>query len=179
MTDQENTSDQFRITRVWAKNFRSIRELDIELGPLTVLVGPNASGKSNVMDVLRFIRDCAVSGLDRAISDRSGINEIRRWSAKGTARNIEVGLEASMGRLQLGYGLAISGRREGDYKIRSEIFRFEDASTGKIDRLEVRNGKIVKPKLDAATDSFDFSQLMLTNLTVRSAVFEYLGGGSF
>ena len=36
----------FRITRIRAKNYRSIRELDLELGPLTVLVGPNASGKS-------------------------------------------------------------------------------------------------------------------------------------
>ena len=55
------TDDNFRLTRqltrVWARNFKSIRELDLELGPLTVLVGSNASGKSNVLDVLRFIRD--------------------------------------------------------------------------------------------------------------------------
>ena len=47
------------ITKVWAKNFRSIEYAELELGPLTVLVGPNASGKSNLLDVLGFLADAA------------------------------------------------------------------------------------------------------------------------
>ena len=51
------------ITKVWAKNFRSIEFAELELNPLTVLVGPNASGKSNLMDIFRFLGDMVRLGL--------------------------------------------------------------------------------------------------------------------
>ena len=43
------------IRRLIIKNFRSIEELDIELSKLNALVGPNNSGKSNIMDALNII----------------------------------------------------------------------------------------------------------------------------
>jgi hypothetical protein len=36
---------RFDITRVRLRNFKSIESCDVELGPLTLLVGPNGSGK--------------------------------------------------------------------------------------------------------------------------------------
>ena len=64
-----------RIAKVWANNFRSIESAELELGPLTVLVGPNASGKSNLMDILWFLGDSARLGLEAAIT-RGGIDSI-------------------------------------------------------------------------------------------------------
>ena len=58
------------ITKVWAKNFRSIEHAELELDPLTVLVGPNASGKSNLLDILGFLADAARDGLENAITRR-------------------------------------------------------------------------------------------------------------
>lgn len=43
------------ITRIKATNFRSLAEVDIPLSPLTVLIGPNGSGKTNMLSVLRFL----------------------------------------------------------------------------------------------------------------------------
>ena len=40
---------------VHIKNFLSLREVKLPLKPLTVLVGPNASGKSNVLSALRLL----------------------------------------------------------------------------------------------------------------------------
>ena len=43
------------LTKVKIENFKSIRKLDLELAPLTILVGPNASGKSNVLEAVAIL----------------------------------------------------------------------------------------------------------------------------
>jgi len=56
------------IKRIKVSNFKSFKDLDIELKSFNVVVGANASGKSNFIQVFRFIRDIANEGLDNAIS---------------------------------------------------------------------------------------------------------------
>jgi len=56
------------IKRIKVANFKSFKELDIELRRFNVLVGANASGKSNFTQIFKFIRDIASFGLDNAIS---------------------------------------------------------------------------------------------------------------
>lgn len=58
------------LKRLIVKNYRSLRELDISLRPLMVLVGPNASGKSNLLDVFRLVRDSAQGGIQHAYEQR-------------------------------------------------------------------------------------------------------------
>lgn len=73
------------ITRVKLKNWRNFREVDISLGMRAFLVGPNASGKSNFLDALRFLRDIAKSeggGLQKAVADRGGLSRIRCLAAR-------------------------------------------------------------------------------------------------
>lgn len=74
------------ITRVFARNYRSIGEVDLELGAMTALVGPNGSGKSNLADVLRFIGDCARGPLGWAVAERQGFGALRHWAADEGAR---------------------------------------------------------------------------------------------
>jgi predicted ATPase len=42
-------------TKLRLKNFKNFQEAELALGPLTLLVGMNASGKSNVRDAFRFL----------------------------------------------------------------------------------------------------------------------------
>lgn len=51
------------IKRIRATNFKSFDELDVDLARLNVLIGPNASGKSNFVEIFEFLRDIAKSGL--------------------------------------------------------------------------------------------------------------------
>ncbi len=47
------------IKKLMLKNFKSFRESTIALGPLSIILGANASGKSNFVDALRFLQGCA------------------------------------------------------------------------------------------------------------------------
>jgi len=59
-------------------NFRSIAAADIALAPLTIFVGPNASGKSNIIRGLRFLRDALTIQLNTALDQEGGIYSVRR-----------------------------------------------------------------------------------------------------
>jgi predicted ATPase len=68
------------LKRLSISHFKSLENVEIDLDQINVFVGNNASGKTNIVDAVRFIRDSMTNGLDRAISDRHGIESIRQWS---------------------------------------------------------------------------------------------------
>lgn len=71
------------VSRVIVKNWRNFQAVDVPLGERVFLVGPNASGKSNFLDVFRFLRDIAKpgGGLQQAVSNRGSISKIRCLAA--------------------------------------------------------------------------------------------------
>jgi predicted ATPase len=137
------------ITRVWAKNFRSIEFAEIELSPLTVLVGPNASGKSNLLDVLRFIADAVRDGLDTAITDRGGINSIGRRATGGRTYGLAIGVQFENNDFIVQYDFSIQNEKKGDYRIRREYIRVnhKNSSTNLVE-IMIRDGRLIKPKLE-------------------------------
>ena len=58
-------------TRVEANAYRSLKILKVDLGPYQVLVGPNASGKSNFLDVIGFLSDLLNARVEQAVNNRS------------------------------------------------------------------------------------------------------------
>lgn len=46
-----------KVSRLRARRYRSLRDFEIEIGALNLLIGANAAGKSNVLDALRFLAD--------------------------------------------------------------------------------------------------------------------------
>lgn len=81
------------INRLIAKNWRNFQEIDVPLRERQFIVGPNASGKSNLLDIFRFLRDIAKvdgGGFQKAVKDRGGVSEIRCLSAR---RDPEVAVE--------------------------------------------------------------------------------------
>lgn len=73
------------VTRVKLKNWRNFRSSDVPLRDVTYILGPNASGKSNFLDVFRFLRDIskpAGGGLQAAVIARGGISKLRCLHAR-------------------------------------------------------------------------------------------------
>jgi predicted ATPase len=62
------------IRKIKVKNFKSFKDLEVELGKFNVLIGPNASGKSNFIQIFKFLRDIRKYGLDNAISIQGGVD---------------------------------------------------------------------------------------------------------
>lgn len=87
----------FRTTGMWRHieitNFRSIKHASIRLAPFTVVVGPNASGKSNFVDAFVLVRDIATDA-STAVSARGGIGGLRRWT-KNKPTDVTIDLRAA------------------------------------------------------------------------------------
>jgi predicted ATPase len=67
------------ISHIILKNWRNFLSVDVGLGDRVFVVGPNACGKSNFLDVFRFLRDIVKpgGGLQKAVKDRGGVPKIR------------------------------------------------------------------------------------------------------
>src|SRR5438105_3270827 len=69
----ENT----KISRVILRNYKSLRDCDVSLMPITFLVGPNGAGKSNFVEALRFLSYALSASLEQALDARSGFLSIK------------------------------------------------------------------------------------------------------
>ena len=65
------------IKKIKVKNFKSFTDLELSLGKVNILIGANASGKSNFVQIFRFLRDIAEYGLENSISMHGGIEYFR------------------------------------------------------------------------------------------------------
>lgn len=107
-----------RFTQLRLKNWRNFTHVDVALARRMFVVGPNAIGKSNLLDVFRFLREVATEGggLATAVKNRRGVSRLRSLHYRGPASSdieIDVELAASDG-TQWRYVLAFN---KGDKKL--------------------------------------------------------------
>lgn len=94
------------IKRIKIMNFKSFENLDIELGKFNVLIGANASGKSNFVHVFEFLKDTVNSGLDNAISMQGGVEYLRNINI-GVSKNLSMKIVSTR---EFGFGLERRGK---------------------------------------------------------------------
>jgi predicted ATPase len=73
-----------QFTHLKLRNWRNFVKVDLPLGERLFITGPNASGKSNLLDAFRFLRDIAKTGggLQQAVRDRGDLSKIRCLAAR-------------------------------------------------------------------------------------------------
>lgn len=108
------------VTNLKLKNWRNFRVADVSVSDTTFILGANASGKSNLLDVFRFLRDiCKIEGggLQKAIAQRKGLSKLRCLHARNDPEvEIEVSLEDTDGK-GWRYVLAFKSEGKGAHRV--------------------------------------------------------------
>ncbi|WAM33999.1 AAA family ATPase [Caldicellulosiruptor morganii] len=73
------------------KNFKSFKEMNIELKDFNVVIGANASGKSNFVQVFKFLRDIINLGLENAVSIQGDIEYLTNLK-EGQGEELSIGI---------------------------------------------------------------------------------------
>lgn len=69
------------INRIRINNFRSVRAIELELGPLNIVFGPNGCGKSNIYKAIHLLTASANGQFSSYVSEEGGLENIM-WSGK-------------------------------------------------------------------------------------------------
>lgn len=109
------------IARLKLTNWRNFTDVDVPLLDRAFIIGPNASGKSNLLDAIRFLRDVAKregGGLQAAVARRGGVRQIRSLSAhSGGGVGIEVHLSRDSDEpVEWKYRLSFNVERSGIHR---------------------------------------------------------------
>lgn len=138
-----------QIKHLKLRNWRNFHLVDVDLGARVILIGPNASGKSNFLDVFRFLRDIAGEGLQKAVRvHRGGIGVLRCLSARQYS-NIDIEVTIDDEADEWSYRLVINQDKSSRPVVREEVVS--------------RNGVVVeqRPKPE---DTRDQERLFSTSL---------------
>lgn len=149
------------------KNFKSLRDVTLTLGLRTVLVGPNMSGKSNILDVFRFLTNMLVSepglpGVANAFNKRGGFPEVAWKGAEPSVISVSLDGEfdsvgdeklVEVGRPQSWvYEVSFVTTQHGWVSVQSENLEF-NTGLERVGIVEALQGKRVLRNLDGRTVS--------------------------
>ncbi len=76
-----------RLDHITVRGFKSIEYIDkLEIGPLTVLIGPNGSGKTNFVGVFSFLNAVREGRLQEYVVKAGGADKVLHFGSQATRR---------------------------------------------------------------------------------------------
>src|SRR5262245_50708926 len=93
------------ISKLAIRNFKSLRDVQVDLERFTVFVGPNASGKSSILQAAHFLcrsffpvrQEPSMHGYQRKVREFNVNNELAKGSSRGANGPVEVIARSSDG----------------------------------------------------------------------------------
>jgi predicted ATPase len=126
-----------RFTRIELRNWKNFTKVEAELDSRVFVIGPNASGKSNFLEVFKFLRDLALpgGGLAEACRVRGGVKNLRSVFARRSPQ-VEINAELVLAdRVKWGYSLTFTkDGRDGPPRVIQETVwnRADGDSNGRL-----------------------------------------------
>ncbi len=90
------------MTRLAIGGYRSIRDLTLELSPLTIVTGPNGSGKSSLYRSLRLLADVAQGRLIASLAHDGGLSSVLWAGPETISRDMRAGRVPVQGTVRSG-----------------------------------------------------------------------------
>ena len=125
------------ISKLKLFNWKNFHECELNLTRRCFIIGANASGKSNLLDALRFLRDIAKQGggLQSAVEQRGGVTKIRCLAAR---QRTDISIETELSDVETDelcwtYSLKIKNVGGGIMKNQAAVLeeKVYDSKTGK------------------------------------------------
>jgi predicted ATPase len=87
------------LKNIKVKGFKSIREMDLELKPLNVLIGANGSGKSNFLSLFKMIHDMFTEGFEDYVRGNGGPEKLLYFGLKHSdCMSVQLSFEDKLGK---------------------------------------------------------------------------------
>lgn len=112
------------LEKITIENFKSIRKQSLALGSLNVFIGANGSGKSNLIQVFRFLREIQQQNLATYSLER-GADSLLHYGRK-VSWSMELYLEFTEGNVSNAYRIRLSPTDQGALIVSQEIVYFHD-----------------------------------------------------
>ncbi len=108
-----------KLEKLTIKNFKSIREQTLELGLLNVFIGGNGVGKSNLIEVFRFLREIVNQNLAGYVGIKGGADTLLYFGRK---KSPEMSLRLEFGEGDTGnaYFVKLTGTEDDSFLIAEE-----------------------------------------------------------
>ena len=161
------------LEKVHIKNFLSLRDVELPLKPLTVLVGPNASGKSNVLSALRLLNRMMIA------ENLPSVEFIQATLWAGEASHITFQLQTKIEETPTVYELALKAEADNPSVD-------EELSVNAVEVISIKSGEGVVWDEDSKNETkYKSNKLALKsagdygNKPVTSALTEFIKGWKF
>lgn len=134
-----------RITRLTAKNFRRLRDVNITLRQFGVVVGPNGAGKSTLLQLLQFFAELwRYGGVGQFIAKSGGFHAVKSYYAESEEISLGIELNDPEHKKIWSYVIDLVGQAQGGFLVQHD--RFDCLEDGKPHERLVRHGNRVEIK---------------------------------
>lgn len=82
--------------KVEARHFKCLKRISVKLEAFNILIGPNASGKSTLLDIFSFLRDALNNDVDAAVRLRATSLREMVWQHQSVQHGFELAVEAEI-----------------------------------------------------------------------------------
>jgi predicted ATPase len=112
-----------KLDRINIENFKSLKNLNIELKPLNVFIGANGAGKSNFVGVFRFLNHLVDGNLQNHVAASGGADKIVYFGRKVTEK---MSIKLSFKNGVNGYECVLAAGAEDNFYFEEETVWFHD-----------------------------------------------------
>ncbi len=108
-----------KLEEITIKNFKSIHNQTLKLGPLNIFIGSNGAGKSNLIQAFQFLREIVTQNLGGYTAKKGGADTLL-YFGRATSPQMEFSLEFGEGNESNKYSVVLGGTDQDSLIIERE-----------------------------------------------------------